>query len=122
MYALTYASNSPTAAPRIGDQIAELLARVVGLALALGGRGLARLGAFAYAPAGFAPFSPAFGFLVTQDVSQGASDVAEPSTAELLARLAALRDNIRRARQHYGLDDRVPQNGGRDSSNDARDE
>ena len=36
------------------------------------------------------------------------TDVAEPSTAELLARLAALRENIRRARQHYGIDERDP--------------
>jgi len=38
--------------------------------------------------------------------SQGSTDAAEPSTAELLERLAALRENIRRARQHYGIDER----------------
>jgi hypothetical protein len=39
---------------------------------------------------------------------QGATDAAEPSLAELLARLAALRENLRRARQHYGIDERDP--------------
>ena len=50
---------------------------------------------------------------------QDSPDVAEPSTAELLARLAALRDNIRRARQHYGIDERDPvDRDGRDSRDD----
>ena len=50
---------------------------------------------------------------------QGASDVAEPSTAELLARLAALRENIRRARQHYGIGEREPSDrDGRESRGD----
>jgi hypothetical protein len=38
----------------------------------------------------------------------GATDVAEPSMAELLTRLATLREDIRRARQHYGIDERDP--------------
>jgi hypothetical protein len=52
---------------------------------------------------------------------QGSTDAAEPSTAELLARLAALRDNIRRARQHYGLDDRDPSNRDDRDSRDGAD-
>ena len=52
--------------------------------------------------------------------SQDSNDAAEPSTAELLARLATLRENIRRARQHYGIDERDPANrDGRDSRGDA---
>jgi len=52
--------------------------------------------------------------------SQDSSDAAEPSTAELLARLAALHENIRRARQHYGIDERDPADrDGRDSRDDA---
>ena len=51
---------------------------------------------------------------------QGSTDAAEPSTAELLARLAALHENIRRARQHYGLDERDPANrDGRESRDNA---
>jgi len=52
--------------------------------------------------------------------SQDSTDAAEPSTAELLARLATLRENIRRARQHYGIDERDPSNrNDRDSHGDA---
>ncbi len=52
--------------------------------------------------------------------SQDATDLAEPSTAELLARLAALRENIRRARQHYGIDERDPSHrDGRESAGGA---
>ena len=71
------------------------------------------------AQAGAAAYSAAFNFAVTQDAVEGATDAAEPSTAELLARLAALRENLRRARQHYGIDERDPadHNGG-DSAND----
>jgi hypothetical protein len=51
---------------------------------------------------------------------QGAIDAAEPSLAELLERLAALRENIRRARQHYGIDERDSANrDDRDSRGDA---
>jgi len=51
---------------------------------------------------------------------QGSTDTAEPSTDELLARLAALRENIRRARQHYGIDDRDSSGrDDRDSRSDA---
>jgi hypothetical protein len=51
---------------------------------------------------------------------QGATDAAEPSTAELLARLAALRENLRRARQHYGIDEREPSDrDGQESSVDS---
>jgi hypothetical protein len=51
---------------------------------------------------------------------QGSTDDAEPSTAELLARLAALRENLRRARQHYGIDERDPSDrDSRDSRDDA---
>lgn len=48
------------------------------------------------------------GLLALDESSEALSDVVEPSMAELLDRLAALRDHIRRARQHY-ID------GGRDS-------
>ena len=66
-----------------------------------------------------AAYGAALGFVVTQDAEEGATDAAEPSTAELLARLAALRENLRRARQHYGIDERDPADrGGRDSSAD----
>jgi len=44
---------------------------------------------------------------------QVAADVEEPSMTELLARLAALGEDIRRARQRYGLDARKPSNGGK---------
>jgi len=51
---------------------------------------------------------------------QGAADVAEPSMAELVARLAALRENLRRARQHYGIDERDPSDrDGREFPGDA---
>jgi hypothetical protein len=51
---------------------------------------------------------------------QGSTDAAEPSTDELLARLATLRENIRRARQHYGIDDRdFSDRDDRDSRSDA---
>ena len=96
MNALTYALNPQVATPSARDPIAGLLARAVGLAVKLGGRRLATRAAY----------RADFGFVVTQDDAESATDVAEPSTAELLARLAALRENIRRARQHYGIDDR----------------
>jgi hypothetical protein len=51
---------------------------------------------------------------------QSSTDAAEPSTDELLARLVALRENIRRARQHYGIEDRESSGrDDRDSSSDA---
>jgi hypothetical protein len=51
---------------------------------------------------------------------QGETDAAEPSMAELLARLATLRENIRRARQHYGIDERDPSDrDGREFPGDA---
>jgi hypothetical protein len=51
---------------------------------------------------------------------QGSTDAAEPSTDELLVRLAALRENIRRARQHYGIDERDSSSrDDRDSRGDA---
>ncbi len=120
MNALTYASNPQVAAPPARDPFAALFARVVGLAAKLGGRGLAPRGALALAQAGAAAYGADFSFVVTQDAAEGATDVAEPSTAELLARLAALRENIRRARQHYGIDERDPSNrDGREPPGDA---
>jgi hypothetical protein len=120
MNAMTYATNPQVAAPWTRDPFAALFARVVGLAIKLGGGGLAPRGAFALAQASQAAYRADFGFVVTQDAAEGATDVAEPSTAELLARLAALRENIRRARQHYGIDERNPSNrDGRESSGDA---
>jgi hypothetical protein len=51
---------------------------------------------------------------------QSSTDGAEPTTAELLARLATLRENLRRARQHYGIGERDPSNRDeRDSRGDA---
>ena len=47
-------------------------------------------------------------------------DPADPPMTELLARLATLREEIRRARQRYGLDERQPANGG--ESADGADE
>jgi hypothetical protein len=108
MNALTYASNLQVAAPPARDPLAALFARVAGLAVKLGARGLAPRTTFALATAGQAAYRADFGFVVTQDDAEGATDVEEPSTAELLARLAALRENIRRARQHYGIDERDP--------------
>lgn len=120
MNALTYASNPQAAAAPLRDPIAALLARVARLAIKLSGRGPAPPGAFAYAQASAAAYGADFGLVVTQDAAEGATDVAEPSTAELLARLAALRENIRRARQHYGIDERDPSNrDGRESPGDA---
>jgi hypothetical protein len=120
MNALTYASNPQAAAAPLRDPFAALLARVARLAIKLSGRGLASPGAFALAQASTAAYRADFGFVVTQDAAESATDVAEPSTAELLARLAALRENIRRARQHYGIDDRDPSNrDGRESPGDS---
>jgi hypothetical protein len=120
MNALPYALNPQVAAPLARDPFAALYARVAALAVKLGARGPAPRGAFAYAQATRAAYRLDFGFVVTQDAAEGATDVAEPSTAELLARLAALHENIRRARQHYGLDERDPSNrDGRESPGDA---
>lgn len=120
MNALIYASNPQVAAPPARDPFAALFVRVVGLAVKLGGRGRAPRGTFALAQATRAAYRADFSFVVTQDAAEGASDVAEPSTSELLARLATLRENIRRARQHYGLDEREPSNrDGRESPGDA---
>ncbi|MGA2495053.1 MAG: hypothetical protein ABSF67_19285 [Roseiarcus sp.] len=120
MNALTYATNPQVAAPWARDPFAALFARVVRLAAKLGGAGLAPRGALALAQASRAAYRADFGFVVTQDAAEGATDVSEPSTAELLARLAALRENIRRARQHYGIDERDPANrDGRESRGDA---
>ena len=120
MNALTYASNPQVAAPPARDVFAALFARVAGLAAKLGGCGPAPRVAFAHAQTTRAAYRPAFGFVVTQDAAEAATDVAEPSTAELLERLAALRENIRRARQHYGIDERDPANrNGRESPGDA---
>jgi len=119
MNALSYASISPAAAAPLRDPFAALLARLARLAIKLSGRGQASPGALALAQAGAAAYGAALGFVVTQDAEEGATDAAEPSTAELLARLAALRENLRRARQHYGIDERDPADrGGRDSSAD----
>ena len=43
--------------------------------------------------------------------SEAASNAAEPSMDELMKRLAALREDIRRARQRYGIDERNPSDG-----------
>jgi uncharacterized small protein (DUF1192 family) len=54
------------------------------------------------------------------NAAETATEVHEPSVAELLARLAALGEDIRRARQHYGMDGRQPSNsGGEKSPGDA---
>jgi hypothetical protein len=56
----------------------------------------------------------------TNYASEAATNVAEPSMDELMKRLAALREDIRRARQHYGIDERDPSSrDGRDSTGDA---
>ena len=118
MNALTYAMNPQVAAPWARDPFAALFARVVRLAAKLGGAGLAPRGALALASR--ATYRADFGFVVTQDAAEGETDVSEPSTAELLARLAALRENLRRARQHYGIDERDPANrDGRETRGDA---
>jgi len=44
--------------------------------------------------------------------SEASTNVAEPSMDELMKRLAALREDIRRARQRYGIDERNPSDGG----------
>jgi hypothetical protein len=120
MNALTYATNPQAAAAPLRDPFAALLARVARLAIKLSGRGQASPGAFALAQASAAAYRATLDFIVTQDAAEGATDVAEPSTAELLARLAALRENIRRARQRYGIDERDPSNrDGRESPGDA---
>ncbi len=122
MNALTYALNPQIAAPPARDPFATLFARVIELAVKLGGRGLAPRGAFAYAQATRAAYRADFGFVVMQDDAESATDAPEPSTAELLARLAALRENIRRARQHYGIDERDPsdRDGGESRGNPDR--
>ena len=43
--------------------------------------------------------------------SEASTSVAEPSMDELMKRLAALREDIRRARQRYGIDERNPSDG-----------
>jgi hypothetical protein len=120
MNALTYASNPQAAAAPLRDPFAALLARVARLAIELSGRGLASLGAFAQAQASAAAYSAALNFVVTQDAPEGAADFDEPSMAELLARLAALGEDIRRVRQRHGMDGRDPSNrDGRESPGDA---
>jgi hypothetical protein len=48
----------------------------------------------------------------TNYASEAATNVAEPSMDELMKRLAALREDIRRARQRYGIDERNSSDGG----------
>ncbi len=120
MDALTYATNPQAAAAPLRDPFAALLARLARFAIKLSARGQASPGALALAQASAAAYGAALGFVVTQDAEEGATDAAEPSTAELLARLAALRENIRRARQHYGMHERDPSNrDGREPPGDA---
>jgi len=45
----------------------------------------------------------AFTYAPNAAAANGATDAGEPSMDELLARLAALGDDIRRARQRYGM-------------------
>jgi hypothetical protein len=47
----------------------------------------------------------------TNYASEAATNVAEPSMDELMKRLATLREDIRRARQRYGIDERNPSDG-----------
>ncbi len=101
---ISSAMNAHTAAAPVRDPVAALFARVAGFAAELSGRTLARPSAFGQSSQ--EAYSPGFSLLASQESAEDAADVAEPSMAELLARLAALRENIRRARQRYGYDER----------------
>jgi hypothetical protein len=115
MNASAYASN-PSAAAALRDPFATLMARLARLAIKLGGPWLASPEAFAQASA--AAYDAAMKFVVTQDAQESGADVDEPSMAELLARLAALGENIRRARQRYGMDGRKSASSGDGKSRD----
>ena len=98
MNALTYTSNPQAAAPpAVRDPFAAPFALVARLADRL--RRLASRRTFAYARATQEARRPGFSLLVLQASPEGATEVVEPSRAELLERLAALRENIRRARE-----------------------
>ena len=98
MNALVDASNLHLAAAPIGDRFA---ARLAWLAARLPSRGPVARKSLAEAAAMRDVHLVRSDLVVLQESAEAAADVVEPSTDELLERLAALRENIRRARQRY---------------------
>ena len=113
MNAMVDASISPLAAAPTGDRFAAPLAR---LATRLHGRGLIARRSVVNAPATQEAYLVRADLLVAQESPEGAVDIVEPSMDELMERLTALRENIRRARQRYV--DGAPDLG-RDSARDS---
>jgi len=116
MNALVDASISRLAAAPTGDRFAAPLARI---AAKLRSHELGDRKSPAAARATQEPYLVRADLLVAQESAEGAADVVEPSMDELLERLAALRENIRRARQRYvndapGLDQSAAEESPRD--------
>ena len=116
MNALVDASISRVAAAPIGDRLAAPLAW---LAARLPSRGPVARESLAEATATRKAHLVRSDLVVLQESAEGAADVVEPSMDELLERLAALRENIRRARQRYvndaaGLDQSAAEESPRD--------
>ena len=99
MNALTYKSNPTAGWAR--DRLEALFARVAALVDRQRDRKLAlretHAHAWAIPKAQFSDFDPPG----LQELPEGVTDVVEPSMTELQERLAALRENIRRARERH---------------------
>jgi hypothetical protein len=98
MNAMVDASISPLAAAPTGDRFAAPLARI---AAKLRSHGLGDRKSPAATRATQEAYLVRADLVVARDSTEGAADVVEPSMEELLERLAALREDIRRARQRY---------------------
>ena len=99
MNALKYKSNSTAAWVR--DCLGALFARVAALMDGLRDRELALRETLAHARAIRKTQFSDFGPPAFQESPEGVTDVVEPSMTELQERLAALRENIRRARERH---------------------
>ncbi len=102
MNAFAYTSNLHPAAAPVRNRLAALFALVARLAAALRSHGPASPETFVHARANREAHRAGFGLLASRDSLERATDLVEPSTAELLQRLAALSENIRRARERCG--------------------
>ncbi len=102
MNTFTYTSNLHPAAAPVRNRLAALFALVARLAAALRSHGPTSPETFAQAPVNREASRAGFSLLASTNSPEGATGRAEASTAELLERLAALSENIRRARERYG--------------------
>ncbi len=102
MNAFAYTSNLHPAAAPVRNRLATLFALAARLADGLRSHGPASPETFVHARVNREAHRAGFGALASTDSREGATDLVEPSTAELLQRLAALSENIRRARERYG--------------------